>query len=60
VPPFQFFSQLADFHERWYQRYAIGSHLNVEFSISYKRNNNMTDARTCEVDVTIAALHLGS
>jgi hypothetical protein len=56
-PPFHLLSLSADFR---YQRYVIGSHPDVEFLISYKRNSNMAGARTCEVGVPLAALHLES
>lgn len=49
------------FHEMWYGTYATGGHLNhIHFNVSVTSDNNVTDAQSCEVGVTLVLHKTGS
>jgi hypothetical protein len=59
VPPLKLLNQVTDLREIWYECYATGGHSNLAL-LSTVSNNNMADARTCEVGATLAPLNVRS
>lgn len=58
ICPFQVLNQLIDFHETWFERYALGGHLKTVLLVLLVSNNNMADARKCEAVANLVPLNL--
>jgi hypothetical protein len=56
-PPFQILNQFTDDHEIWYGRYVVRSHPKPMLLMG---DNNIADARTCDMGATLAPLNLGA
>lgn len=52
--------QRTDFHEIWYKHCTIGGHPKLVILKPTIDNNNMNDARTCDVEAELASLNIGS
>jgi hypothetical protein len=51
-------NQLIDFHETWWERYALGGHLKAVILVLLVSNNNMADGRKFEAVANLVPLNL--